>query len=84
VVILKNGLKSIIPGVYPSCYTYSRRPLVLKYTEIYHLVYDAIAREKQIKGWSRKKKEALINENYDELKRLSKNRMSNNEDAIVP
>jgi len=32
---------------------------------------EAMAFEKQIKGWSRKKKEALINENISELKRLS-------------
>jgi putative endonuclease len=33
----------------------------------------AIAFEKQIKGWSRKKKEALINGNIELLKALSKN-----------
>jgi predicted GIY-YIG superfamily endonuclease len=27
--------------------------------------------EQQIKGWSRRKKEALINDNIDELKKLS-------------
>ncbi len=32
----------------------------------------AIAREKQIKKWSRKKKEALFEENYELLKLLSK------------
>ena len=33
----------------------------LVYYEQYNDVRDAIAREKQLKGWSRKKKEALIN-----------------------
>ena len=33
----------------------------LVYYEPYNDVRDAIAREKQLKGWSRKKKEALIN-----------------------
>ncbi|WP_410479107.1 hypothetical protein [Pedobacter psychrodurus] len=32
---------------------------------------EAISFEKQIKGWSRKKKEAIINDNWDKLKELS-------------
>jgi len=32
----------------------------------------AIEREKQIKNWSRKKKEALIYANYDKLKEYAK------------
>src|SRR5579872_5501543 len=34
----------------------------LVYYEVYPEINDAIAREKQIKGWSRKKKVALINQ----------------------
>jgi putative endonuclease len=34
----------------------------LVYYEIYSEICDAIAREKQIKGWSRKKKDVLINQ----------------------
>lgn len=34
-------------------------------------VEQAIAFEKQVKGWSRKKKEALCIEDWDEIKRLS-------------
>jgi len=33
----------------------------LVYHEQFHNACDAIAREKQVKGWSREKKEALIN-----------------------
>jgi putative endonuclease len=47
----------------------------LKFTEAYGFVHDAISREKQIKGWSRKKKEALIKGDIGELKRLAKNRV---------
>jgi putative endonuclease len=36
-------------------------------------VWDAIAAEKQIKGWSRKKKEALIEGRFDDLPKLSRN-----------
>jgi len=63
-------------GLIISCYTFSRRPLVLKYCEYYQYVNDAIKREKQIKGWSRKKKEALINGDFEELVRLAKRRNS--------
>src|SRR3984957_7032941 len=61
-------------GANTSSYTFLRRPVVLKYSECYQFVNDAIGREKQIKGWSRKKKEALINGNIGELTRLSKKR----------
>ena len=41
-------------------YTYQRRPVELVYSEEYASINDAIKREKQLQGWSRKKKEALI------------------------
>ncbi len=47
-------------------------PVELKYYEHYTDVMQAISREKQLKGWSRKKKRALFRQNLDELKRLSK------------
>ncbi len=52
-------------------YTYSRRPVKIVYQEIFQNPNDAIMWEKRIKGWSRKKKEALINDDFVELKRLS-------------
>jgi putative endonuclease len=52
-------------------YTYSRRPVKLAYTEMFTEVLQAIAREKQIKRWSRVKKQALINENWDSLNKLA-------------
>jgi putative endonuclease len=55
-------------------YTFSRRPVTLKYYEHYNNINNAIAREKQFKGWSRKKKEALFKENWEVLKILAKNR----------
>jgi putative endonuclease len=53
------------------CYTYTRRPLTLMYVESYGYVMNAIRREKQLKGWSRKKKEALMNEDWKNLMELS-------------
>jgi putative endonuclease len=55
-----------------TAYTYSRRPVILKYCENFQFVQNAIAWEKQLKGWSRKKKEALFREDWDEIKRLAK------------
>ena len=55
-------------------YTFSRRPVEVKYFEIFTGVNQAIAREKQLKGWSRKKKQSLIAENFDKLKELAKSK----------
>ncbi|WP_343523168.1 GIY-YIG nuclease family protein [Pedobacter sp.] len=52
-------------------YTFTRRPVLLKYYLRFDQIEDAIAFEKQLKGWSRKKKEALFNEDWDEIVRLS-------------
>ena len=41
-------------------YTYSRRPVILIYSEKYDNATEARKREEQIKGWSRIKKENLI------------------------
>lgn len=60
-------------GIIETCYTYSRRPLELKYYEIIQDNIQAITREKQIKGWTRIKKEALINNNIESLIEFSKN-----------
>ncbi len=58
-------------GYDPKVYTFTRRPVVLKYYQRFTLIEQAIEFEKQLKGWSRKKKEALFNEDWDEVKRLS-------------
>jgi putative endonuclease len=59
-------------GLNPSCYTYKRRPVELVHVSIFRYVLDAIAFEKQLKGWSRKKKEALIAKDIEQLKKLAK------------
>ncbi len=52
-------------------YTYRRRPVELVFVETFQNYQQAIAFEKQVKGWSRRKKEALIKQNWDELKQLA-------------
>jgi len=48
-------------------------PVTLVYHEKFQRIDDAFYREKQVQGWSRKKKEALINNKYHKLPKLSKN-----------
>ena len=59
-------------GLNPKCYTYRRRPVILKFVEQFNDVNQTIAREKQIKGWTRRKKEALMIQDFDRLVELSK------------
>jgi putative endonuclease len=59
-------------GANPKCFTFERRPVELVYEEHLNDIKEAIAREKQLKGWTRKKKEALIRQDFEELKKLSK------------
>jgi predicted GIY-YIG superfamily endonuclease len=60
-----------IPG-----YAQERRPVELVFSEELPSREDALARERQIKGWSRAKKEALINHDWDRLAQLAKARGS--------
>ncbi len=55
-------------------YTKSRRPVTLVYHQAFELITDAVAAERQLKGWSRAKKEALINGDFAALKVLSRRR----------
>ncbi len=58
-------------GIYDG-YTRSRRPVALVFSEHFDRVTDAIAFERQIKGWTKAKKEALIRHDWDELVRLAR------------
>jgi len=53
-------------------YTSKRLPVVLVWSEHFLNITDAIAVERQIKGWSRSKKEALIRGDYELLRLLAK------------
>jgi len=58
-------------GMYPNCYTYKRRPLLLAYYEVIPFLKEATERENQLKRWSRAKKKALIEQNYHKLHLLA-------------
>lgn len=53
-------------------YTRKRLPVELVYCEDFETIEQAYHREKQIQGWTKAKKEALISENFDRLVELAK------------
>ena len=55
-----------------SNFTKAHLPVELVYVEEFERIDDAFYREKQIQGWSRKKKEALIAKDFDLLHELAK------------
>ncbi|MEE1654705.1 GIY-YIG nuclease family protein [Microvirga sp. CF3062] len=57
-------------------YTSKRRPVVLAYSAHFDSIVDAIAYERQVKGWSRAKKEALIRGDFEALQGMSKSHRS--------
>jgi predicted GIY-YIG superfamily endonuclease len=60
-------------GVERSAYTYSRRPVKLVWTsEECKYYYDALRWERQIKGWTRAKKQALIRGDFNAVHEIVK------------
>ena len=57
-------------------YTAQRRPVTLVFSQWFDRISDAIAAERQVKGWSRAKKEALIRGDFESLPRLSRRQQS--------
>ncbi len=49
----------------------------LVYYEEFDRIDSAFYREKQVQGWSRKKKEALINNEFHKLPELSRKKSNN-------
>ncbi len=60
-------------GKHISSYTFKRRPVILKWFESYTDPSQAIKVERQLKGWSRRKKAALIEEDWEKVVAFSKN-----------
>ncbi|HAU1250195.1 TPA: GIY-YIG nuclease family protein [Legionella pneumophila] len=56
----------------PGCYTSTRLPIQLKFRQEFMSREEALNAERQIKGWSRRKKEALINGDWQALSDYSK------------
>jgi putative endonuclease len=53
-------------------YTSLRRPVTLVFHQHFQRIEDAVSAERQIKGWRREKKEALIRGNYEVLPFLAR------------
>lgn len=53
-------------------YTSIRLPVQVVYVQPFASKDEALAAERQLKGWSRKKKEAFLNKDWNELSSLSK------------
>jgi putative endonuclease len=61
-------------GTYARSYTATRRPVTLVFAQWFDRITDAIEAERQVKGWSRAKKDALIRGDFEQLPELSKRR----------
>jgi putative endonuclease len=64
-----------------STFTRCRLPLELVYAQEFQSEHEAFLRERQVKGWSRAKKQALIRGDFERLVELSKSRSSSQRDG---
>src|SRR6516225_3314412 len=55
-------------------YTATRRPVAMVYAQHFETIADAVAAERQVKGWSRAKKEAMIKGEWKRLPELAQRR----------
>ena len=69
---LEKRLIEHLSAKYTNSYTAQRLPIKLVFYAEFTDINHAIAKEKQIKNWSRPKKEALIDGRYEELPNLAK------------
>lgn len=58
-------------GLDKDSYTYNKRPVTLEFYQEFNDVNQAIFFEKKIKGWTKAKKAALINGDFDMLQILA-------------
>jgi putative endonuclease len=69
---VEERLSEHMQGLIPGCYTDSRRPVILAFSEHYERIDEAVAAERRIKGWSRAKKEAYMRGDFPALVQLAK------------
>jgi predicted GIY-YIG superfamily endonuclease len=68
---LENRIAKHQAGTFAG-YTANRRPLTLVFHQYFDRIENAVSAERQIKGWRREKKEALIRGDYAALPSLSR------------
>ena len=54
------------------CYASKRLPVELAFSQEFQSRVEALERERQVKGWSRAKKEAMIREDWEGLRQLAR------------
>ena len=64
-------------GVFSTCYTFTRRPVELVFSEAFPTREEALIMERRVKGWSRVKKQALIIRDWEAISKLAKSRSEN-------
>jgi putative endonuclease len=69
---LENRLAQHHNKASESCYTATRLPVELVFSQTFATRYEALASERQIKGWSRRKKEALMKGDWDAISSYAK------------
>ena len=74
---LENRFLQHSKKLIPSCYTATRLPVALVFFQTFETRYEALSLERQIKGWSRRKKEALIADDWNLLSKYSKRSKKN-------
>ncbi|HEX8538902.1 MAG TPA: GIY-YIG nuclease family protein [Cystobacter sp.] len=55
------------------CYTFKRRPLLLVWSESFTTRIEAKEAERRLKGWGKRKKEALIAGDWNAIQLLARN-----------
>lgn len=53
-------------------FTATRRPVTMVFAQHFETIVDAVAVERQVKGWSRAKKETMINGEWNRLRELAR------------
>ena len=69
---LETRIAQHVSGAIRECYTFKRRPLELVFSQECPSREEALASERQIKGWSRRKKEAMIRGDWTEVSNLAR------------
>ena len=68
---LESRLAAYDAGALPG-YTRDKRPVTLVFSESFSTRAEALERKRQIKGWNRTKKQALVRGDWELLRRLAK------------
>ncbi len=69
---LDRRIAQHLRGEISTCFTFKRQPLELVFSQEFPTRDEALASEQQIKGWSRKKKEAMIRGDWVEVSHLAR------------